>query len=95
MVESQAVIAPPARAAMFLVGTISPGGEATVRDLLQDLAGLRRSVGFRVPDAGLGCIVGIGSTAWGRRGAGPPPRGLDPVVPLWGGGAPRGRAARA
>ncbi|MFI2452662.1 Dyp-type peroxidase [Streptomyces sp. NPDC019539] len=84
MVESQAVIAPPARAAMFLVSTISPGGEATVRDLLQDLAGLRRSVGFRVPDAGLGCIVGIGSTAWDRLFAGPRPSDLHPFVPLSG-----------
>ncbi|MEU6704893.1 Dyp-type peroxidase [Streptomyces wuyuanensis] len=84
MVESQAVIARPARAAMFLVSTISPGGEATVRDLLQDVAGLRRSVGFRVPDAGLSCIVGIGSTAWDRLFDGPRPGDLHPFVPLSG-----------
>jgi putative iron-dependent peroxidase len=53
VVESQFVIAPPAKAALFLVCTMAPGGEPAVRDLLQDVAGLRRSVGFRAPDAEL------------------------------------------
>ncbi|GAA5707442.1 peroxidase [Streptomyces avermitilis] len=84
MVESQAVIVPPAKAAVFLVSTITPGGEAAVRELLQDVAGLRRSVGFRVPDAELSCVVGIGSTAWDRLFDGPRPRDLHPFVPLSG-----------
>ncbi|MEV8097109.1 Dyp-type peroxidase [Kitasatospora sp. NPDC085879] len=89
MVEPQPVIAPPARAAMFLVVTVGPGGEPAVRDLLQDLAGLRRSVGFRDPGAGLSCVAGIGSTAWDRLFDGPRPRDLHPFVPLSG---PRHRA---
>ncbi|MEU0603008.1 Dyp-type peroxidase [Streptomyces sp. NPDC006393] len=84
MVESQSVIAPPAKSAVFLVCTITSGGEAVVRDLLPDLAGLRRSVGFRAPDAGLTCVVGIGSTAWDRLFAGPRPRELHTFVPLTG-----------
>jgi putative iron-dependent peroxidase len=82
--ESQSVIAPPARSALFLVCTIASGGEAAVRDLLTDVAGLKRSVGFRAPDAELTCVVGIGSTAWDRLFAGPRPRDLHPFVPLTG-----------
>jgi putative iron-dependent peroxidase len=84
VVESQSVIAPPAKSALFLVCTIASGGEDVVRDLLPDLAGLKRSVGFRAPDAGLTCVVGIGSTAWDRLFAGPRPRDLHPFVPLTG-----------
>ncbi|MER6979289.1 Dyp-type peroxidase [Streptomyces carpinensis] len=84
MVESQSVLAPPAKAAVFLVCTIAPGGEGVVRDLLPDVAGLRRSVGFRAPDAELTCVVGIGSAAWDRLFEGPRPRDLHPFVPLAG-----------
>ena len=31
--------------------TVDHGGEADVRDLLTDLSGLQRTVGFRVPPA--------------------------------------------
>ncbi|MFF7146137.1 Dyp-type peroxidase [Streptomyces nodosus] len=84
MVESQSVLAPPAKAAVFLVCSIAPGGEAVVRDLLQDVPGLKRSVGFRSPDAGLTCVVGIGSAAWDRLFSGPRPRDLHPFIPLAG-----------
>lgn len=84
MVESQSVIAPPATSALFLVCTIAPGGESVVRDLLPDVAGLRRSVGFRAPEAGLTCVVGIGSAAWDRLFDGPRPRDLHTFVPLAG-----------
>ncbi|MFS4095319.1 Dyp-type peroxidase [Streptomyces sp. AF1A] len=84
MVDSQSVIAPPAKSAVFLVFTIASGCEGVVRDLLPDLAGLRRSVGFRSPDADLTCVAGIGSTAWDRLFAGPRPRDLHPFVPLTG-----------
>jgi putative iron-dependent peroxidase len=36
------------------------------RELLSGLAGLQRSVGFRVPDGKLSCVVGVGSQAWDR-----------------------------
>lgn len=84
MAESQSVIAPPAKSAVFLVCTITSGGESVVRELLPDLAGLRRSVGFRAPDAGLTCVAGIGSTAWDRLFDGPRPRELHTFVPLTG-----------
>ncbi|MET8468804.1 Dyp-type peroxidase [Streptomyces sp. NPDC006422] len=82
--QPQSVIAPPAEAALFLVCTVDHGGESTVRDLLSDLAGLRRTVGFRAPDAGLTCVAGIGSAAWDRLFDGPRPRDLHPFVPLAG-----------
>src|ERR1700723_3363035 len=49
----QPVVSPLTVAAVFLVLTISPGGEDTVRDLLPDLSGLGRSVGFRIPEGSL------------------------------------------
>ncbi|MET9131927.1 Dyp-type peroxidase [Streptomyces antibioticus] len=82
MVESQAVLAPPAKAAVFLVVTVLPGGEDTVRGLLEDVAGIRRSVAFRAPDDQLTCVVGVGSAAWDRLFGGPRPRGLHPFVEL-------------
>ncbi|QKW25469.1 Dyp-type peroxidase [Streptomyces seoulensis] len=84
MVEPRSVIAPPARSALFLVCAITSGGESVVRDLLPDLSGLKRSVGFRAPEAQLTCVTGIGSTAWDRLFAGPRPRDLHPFVPLTG-----------
>ncbi|MEU3660925.1 Dyp-type peroxidase [Streptomyces sp. NPDC032940] len=84
MAESQSVLAPPAKAAVFLVCTLTAGGEDRVRGLLQDVGGLKRSVGFRVPDAGLTCVAGIGSEAWDRLFSGPRPRDLHPFVPLTG-----------
>jgi porphyrinogen peroxidase len=77
------VLAPLTTAAIFLVLTIEPGGEATVRDLLADWAGLQRAVGFRAPDA-LACVAGIGSRAWDRLFAGPRPAELHPFRELAG-----------
>ncbi|MFJ4714464.1 Dyp-type peroxidase [Streptomyces sp. NPDC088785] len=84
MVEPQTVLTPPAKAAVFLVATIAPGGESGVRDALEDLSGLLRSVAFRSPDAGLTCVAGIGSTAWDRLFTGPRPRELHPFQALAG-----------
>ncbi|MFJ4835970.1 Dyp-type peroxidase [Streptomyces sp. NPDC088747] len=82
MVDRQAVISRPARATVFLVLTVTPGREDTVRDLLEDLSGLRRSVGFRAPGDRLACIVGFGSDAWDRLFSGPRPRELHRFVEL-------------
>ncbi|MEV7938753.1 Dyp-type peroxidase [Kitasatospora sp. NPDC088264] len=76
--EPQAVLSPLTSAAVFLVLTVEPGGEDAVRDLLPDLAGLRRAVGFRVPEGGLTCVTGVGSDAWDRLFDGPRPAGLHP-----------------
>src|SRR5690349_6041924 len=82
--EPQPVLAPLTAAAIFLVLTIEPGGEDAVRDLLADWAGLQRAVGFRVPEAPLACVAGIGSSAWDRLFSGPRPAELHPFRELAG-----------
>ena len=72
-------------ALIFLVLTIDEGREDEVRSLLEDLSGLRRSVGFRIPDGGLSVVTGIGSEMWDRLFDGPRPAELHPFVPLDGG----------
>lgn len=77
----QAVLAPLTEAAIFLTLTIeddAPEAAGTVRQLLADAAGLRRSVGFRIPEGDLTCVAGIGATAWNRLFALPSPAGLHP-----------------
>jgi putative iron-dependent peroxidase len=76
LTESQAVLAPLTDAAIFLVVTVRPGGEDTVRELLEDLSALQRTVGFRLPAAQLSCVTGIGRDLWDRLFTGPRPAGL-------------------
>ena len=71
-------------AAVFLVATINSGAEEIVRDLLTDLSGLVRTVGFRVPSAGLTLVTGIGPDAWDRLFAGPRPAELHHFKELQG-----------
>jgi putative iron-dependent peroxidase len=80
----QPVVSPLTAAAIFLVLTIGPGGEGAVRDLLPDLSGVGRSVGFRIPEASLQVVTAIGSYAWDRLFAGPRPRELHPFRELAG-----------
>ncbi|MEV5540669.1 Dyp-type peroxidase [Saccharopolyspora shandongensis] len=75
----QPVLAPLTPSAIFLVLSISAGGESQVRDALGDLAALQRAVGFRYPEGGLTCVAGIGSQAWDRLFSGPRPAGLHPL----------------
>jgi putative iron-dependent peroxidase len=82
--EPQPVLSPLTAAAIFLVLTINAGGEEAVHDLLDDLTGLERSVGFRLPEGKMACVVGIGSAAWDRLFAGPRPAELHPFTPLLG-----------
>lgn len=82
MSVSQPIITPLTEAAIFLVVRVDEGGESAVRELLGDLAGLRRSVGFRIPDGGLSVVVGIGSQMWNRLFSGPRPAELHEFVPL-------------
>jgi putative iron-dependent peroxidase len=77
-VNHQAVLSPLTDAAIFLVATVREDGVPAVRDLLEDLSALQRSVGFRVPAAQLSCVAGIGSQAWDRLFAGPRPARLHP-----------------
>lgn len=85
MARSQPILTPLTEAAIFLVVTVDDGGEDRVRDLLADLAGLRRAVGFRIPDGGLSVVAGIGSSLWDRLFTGPRPAELHDFVPLDGG----------
>ncbi|HEY4280857.1 MAG TPA: Dyp-type peroxidase [Conexibacter sp.] len=82
--EPQSIVTPPTEAAIFLVLTVDAGGEEGIRDLLADVSGLRRSVGFRAPDAGLTCIVGIGAGLWDRLFGAPRPAGLHPLPEIAG-----------
>ncbi|MFF3940575.1 Dyp-type peroxidase [Streptomyces phaeofaciens] len=74
----QAVLSPLTSSAVFLVVTVDPGGEPVARELLTDIAGLVRAVGFRIPAGELTCVTGIGSDAWGRLFSGPRPAELHP-----------------
>ena len=67
-IEPQPVVAPPARAAIFLVAVAAPDAEsrAAIRAFCGDLAALVRAVGFREPEGKLSCVMGIGAAAWDR-----------------------------
>ncbi|MER5642428.1 Dyp-type peroxidase [Kitasatospora sp. NPDC002227] len=82
--EPQAVLGLPTRAAVFLVLAVEPGGHPAVRELLTELDGLVRSVGFRHPDGRLSCVAGIGSAAWDGLYGGPRPAELHPFAELRG-----------
>ena len=77
---AQPVSAPLTRAAIFLIVTIDPGADncATVRSFCADLAALIRAVDFRDLEAGLSCVMGIGSEAWDRLFGHPRPAELHP-----------------
>jgi putative iron-dependent peroxidase len=75
---AQAVVAPLTRAAIFLVMTMNSGPDSrtVIRSFCEDLAGLVRAVGFRDIEAGLSCVIGIGSDAWTRLFGEPRPASL-------------------
>jgi putative iron-dependent peroxidase len=79
---AQPVLTPLTANAMIVVLTIDGGGESVVHDLLADLSGLARTVGFRSPEGGLAVVTGLGSAAWDRVFAGPRPAELHPFRPL-------------
>ena len=82
--EPQAILTPLTEAAIFLAAVVDPGGEDGVRDLLSDVSGLKRSVGFRLPEGELTCVVGIGARAWDRLFGPPRPAELHPFRELAG-----------
>ena len=82
--EPQPILSPPSEAAIFLVLIAQPGCEAEIAGALADVSGLKRSVGFRVPEAELSCVVGIGAALWERLSARPRPAGLHPFRELAG-----------
>jgi len=76
----QPVSAPLSRNAIFLVVTINAGPEsrAAVRSFCGQLAALIRAVDFRDLEAGLSCVMGVGSEAWDRLFGNPRPAELHP-----------------
>ncbi len=82
--EPQAVLRPTTEAAIFLVLTVNAGAEDGVRELLADVSGLKRSVGFRLPEGELTCVVGVGSELWERLFDQPRPAGLHPFPGFFG-----------
>jgi putative iron-dependent peroxidase len=80
MIVSQPVAAPLTRAAIFLVVAINPGpnNHTAVRSFCADLPALSRAVEFRNLEAGLTCVMGIGSEAWDSLFGQPRPAELHP-----------------
>ena len=78
--EPQAILTGLTEAAIFLTVTVDSGGEDGVRDLLADVTGLKRSVGFRIPEGELTCVVGVGAEAWDRLFGAPRPAALHPFA---------------
>jgi porphyrinogen peroxidase len=76
--DPQAVLTPLTEAAIFVVLTVNPGAEEGVLELLPDVSALKRSVGFRLPEGELSCVVGIGSGLWDRLFGPPRPAALHP-----------------
>jgi porphyrinogen peroxidase len=85
---AQAVAAPLTRAAIFLVATLKPGSEnrATLRSFCGDLSALARAVEFRDLEAGLSCVMGVGSEAWDNLFGAPRPAELHPFREIHSGG---------
>jgi porphyrinogen peroxidase len=84
MAEPQAIVVPFTESSVFLVVDAERGHEDEVRDVLADASGLRRSVGFRFPEAELTLVIGIGSAAWDRLFGAPRPAELHPFKALSG-----------
>ncbi|HEY2318407.1 MAG TPA: Dyp-type peroxidase [Solirubrobacteraceae bacterium] len=82
--EPQSILEPPTPSAIFLVLVAEPGHEDAIRDVLAQVSGLRRSVGFRIPEARLSCVTGIGSSMWDSLFHGPRPAGLHPLPEIAG-----------
>jgi putative iron-dependent peroxidase len=80
----QPVLSPLTESALFMVASVEAGAESAVRDLLADLQGLQRTVGFRVPDGGLAVVAGVGADLWDRLYAGPRPAELHPFQEIRG-----------
>lgn len=86
MPRPQPILTPLSPAAIFLVATINDdqAAAAVVHEALSGLSGLVRAVGFRVPDARLNLVAGIGSSAWDRLFSGPRPAELHQFIELTG-----------
>jgi putative iron-dependent peroxidase len=82
--EPQPLLSPITEAAIFLTVVLEEGQEDGVPDLLSEVTGLKRSVGFRLPEGELSCVVGVGARAWDRIFDEPRPAELHPFKELAG-----------
>ena len=82
--EPQSILEQPTASAIFLVLVAEPDHEDDVRDFLAEINGLKRSVGFRIPEGHLTCVTGIGSALWDRLFDGPRPAELH-ILPEFAG----------
>ena len=64
--DPQPILSPITEAAIFLTVVLEEGEEGGLPDLLSEVTGLKRSVGFRLPEGELSCVVGVGARAWDR-----------------------------
>jgi putative iron-dependent peroxidase len=79
--RAQEVLAPPAKAAIFLTVTVPQGKEMAAREALADVPSLTRAVGFRIPEAQLSAVVGVGAELWDRMYRSPRPAQLHVFDP--------------
>jgi putative iron-dependent peroxidase len=86
-IEPQSVNAPLSRSAVFLVVSVvdTDAAVAAVRDVIADLGGLVRAVGFRDLGGHLSCNVGIGRELWDRWRPHARPHQLHRLLPVIGG----------
>ena len=75
-VNPQPLLSPLTASAIFLVLTVERGSEERVREVLTDLEGVQRTVGFRAPEDALNVVAGIGADLWPRLYSGAVPREL-------------------
>ncbi len=80
--EPQPLLTPITEAAIFLTLAVNPGAEDAVRAVVSEVSGLKRSVGFRIPEGQLTCVVGIGAAVWDRLFGDPRPAELHPFREL-------------
>jgi putative iron-dependent peroxidase len=75
---AQPIAAPLTRAAIFIVVTLNSGPDyrRTIRAFCGDFASIFRAVEFRDIEAGLSCVIGVGSEAWGQLFGAPRPAEL-------------------
>ena len=80
VINPQPVAAPLTRSAIFRVLALnsSPDHRSTVRSFCSDLPALFRAVEFCNLEAGLTCVMGIGSEAWDHLFGQPRPAELHP-----------------
>src|SRR5580698_8812720 len=88
IVLPQTVVGPLTRAAIFLVLCIRQDEDtyAPLRAFYAGLSGLIRAVEFRDIEAGLTCVMGVGSDAWDRLFGSPRPAELHPFREIRSGG---------